>query len=140
MAYHVLPDLVIHDDDIVVTYIHASGPGGQNVNKVATAAQIRFDATRCAMLTSRLRARLRLLAGSRMTRDGVVILTAQRFRSQSRNREDAIERLLDLLRQAAHVPTRRIATRPSRTQRRRRMDDKSRRARIKQGRGRPMAE
>ncbi|PYD49116.1 alternative ribosome rescue aminoacyl-tRNA hydrolase ArfB [Novacetimonas pomaceti] len=140
MAYHVLPDLVIHDDDIVVTYIHASGPGGQNVNKVATAAQIRFDAARCATLTSRLRARLRLLAGSRMTRDGVVILTAQRFRSQSRNREDAIERLLDLLRQAAHVPTRRIATRPSRTQRRRRMDDKSRRARIKQGRGRPTAE
>ncbi|CUW46351.1 alternative ribosome rescue aminoacyl-tRNA hydrolase ArfB [Novacetimonas hansenii] len=137
MAYHVLPDLVISDDDIVVTYIHASGPGGQNVNKVATAAQLRFDMARCAALTSRIRARLRLLAGSRMTRDGTIVLTAQKFRSQTRNREDAIERLCDLLRQAAHVPTRRIATRPSRTQRRRRMDDKSRRGQVKQGRGRP---
>lgn len=134
MAISILPNISLADSELEVTYILASGPGGQNVNKVATAAQLRFDAAHSASLPDRVRARLLELAGSRATRDGVIVITARRFRTQQRNREDAIERLAALIREAAHRPAFRVATRPSRAARQRRLQGKAHRARIKQGR------
>ncbi|RFD19660.1 aminoacyl-tRNA hydrolase, partial [Komagataeibacter melaceti] len=93
----------IPDDELHVTYILASGPGGQNVNKVATAAQLRFDARNSPTLSQRMKRRLVEIAGSRMTGDGVIVLTARRFRSQIRNREDAVARLHDMIAQACTV-------------------------------------
>lgn len=124
----------IPDDELHVTYILASGPGGQNVNKVATAAQLRFDARNSPTLSQRTKRRLVEIAGSRMTGDGVIVLTARRFRSQIRNREDAVARLHDMIAQACTVQAYRVPTRPSRGQRRRRLEDKQHRSRIKQGR------
>ncbi|WP_025812511.1 alternative ribosome rescue aminoacyl-tRNA hydrolase ArfB [Komagataeibacter kakiaceti] len=117
-----------------MTYILASGPGGQNVNKVATAAQLRFDARNSPSLPHRIKQKLVEIAGSRMTGDGVIVLTARRFRSQIRNREDAVARLHDMIAQASTVQTYRVPTRPSRGQRRRRMENKQHRSRVKQGR------
>ncbi|NVN37926.1 alternative ribosome rescue aminoacyl-tRNA hydrolase ArfB [Komagataeibacter swingsii] len=125
---------IIPDDELHVTYILASGPGGQNVNKVATAAQLRFDARNSPTLPDRVKHRLIEVAGSRMTADGVIVLTARRFRSQIRNREDAVARLQDMIAQASTVQAYRVPTRPSRTQRRKRLDNKQHRSRIKQGR------
>ena len=131
MRLEVSQGLAIDDREIEETFIHASGPGGQNTNKVATAVQLRFDARHSPSLPDSVRARLRALAGSKMTRDGVLVITAQRFRSQQRNREDALERLLQLLREAAHrAPTRR-PTRPSFGERQRRLEAKGRRASLK---------
>jgi ribosome-associated protein len=130
----ILPSLSLPESELEVSYILASGPGGQNVNKVATAAQLRFDAARSPSLPERMRARLLELAGSRATRDGVIVITARRFRTQQRNREDAIERLADLIRQAAHRPAFRVATRPGRAARQRRLDGKAHRAGVKRGR------
>ncbi|MBV1831004.1 aminoacyl-tRNA hydrolase [Komagataeibacter sp. AV436] len=124
----------IPDDELHVTYILASGPGGQNVNKVATAAQLRFDARSSPSLSARVKSRLIAVAGSRMTADGVIVLTARRFRSQIRNREDAVARLHEMIAAASHVQAYRVPTRPSRTQRRKRVDNKKHRSRIKQGR------
>ncbi|GAB6967719.1 alternative ribosome rescue aminoacyl-tRNA hydrolase ArfB [Komagataeibacter kakiaceti JCM 25156] len=124
----------IPDDELHVTYILASGPGGQNVNKVATAAQLRFDARNSPSLPHRIKQKLVEIAGSRMTGDGVIVLTARRFRSQIRNREDAVARLHDMIAQASTVQTYRVPTRPSRGQRRRRMENKQHRSRVKQGR------
>ncbi|AQU88045.1 aminoacyl-tRNA hydrolase [Komagataeibacter nataicola] len=124
----------IPDDELHVTYILASGPGGQNVNKVATAAQLRFDARNSPSLSTRIKSRLITVAGSRMTADGVIVLTARRFRSQIRNREDAVARLHEMIAEASHVQAYRVPTRPSRTQRRKRVDNKKHRSRIKQGR------
>ncbi|GAN98038.1 peptidyl-tRNA hydrolase ArfB [Komagataeibacter europaeus] len=125
---------IIPDDELHVTYILASGPGGQNVNKVATAAQLRFDARNSPTLSGRVKHRLVEVAGSRMTADGVIVLTARRFRSQTRNREDAVARLQDMITQASAVQAYRVPTRPSRTQRKKRMDNKQHRSRVKQGR------
>jgi len=137
MPIPVTSGLSIREEELSVSYILASGPGGQNVNKVATAAQLRFDVRRSS-LPERVRVRLEQLAGSRLTNDGVIVITARRFRSQERNREDAIGRLVELVAEAAHRPTRRIATRPSYGERQRRLQDKSRRSEIKRGRrGRP---
>ncbi|CAP57599.1 alternative ribosome rescue aminoacyl-tRNA hydrolase ArfB [Gluconacetobacter diazotrophicus] len=134
MPILILPTLSLPESELEVSYILASGPGGQNVNKVATAAQLRFDAARSPSLPDRIRARLLDLAGSRATREGVIVITARRFRTQQRNREDAIERLADLIRQAAHRPAFRVATRPGRAARQRRLDGKAHRAGIKRGR------
>jgi ribosome-associated protein len=131
----VAPGIALADDEIAVTYILASGPGGQNVNKVATAAQLRFDARRSPSLSAEVRARLEALAGSRLTGEGVIVITARRFRSQIRNREDAIERLAELIRAAAERQETRRPTRPSRAARGRRMDEKAHRGRIKRDRG-----
>lgn len=125
---------VIPDDELHVTYILASGPGGQNVNKVATAAQLRFDVRNSPSLPPRTKHRLAEVAGSRMTGDGVIVLTARRFRSQTRNREDAVARLHEMIGEASTVQAYRVPTRPSRSQRRRRLDNKQHRSRIKQGR------
>ncbi|MCH4094417.1 alternative ribosome rescue aminoacyl-tRNA hydrolase ArfB [Acetobacter peroxydans] len=134
MTIPISPGLFLAESELEFSYILASGPGGQNVNKVATAAQLRFDAARSPSLTDRVRTRLLELAGSRATRDGVIVITARRFRTQQRNREDAVERLAALLREATHRQAFRVATRPSRAARQRRLDGKSHRAAIKRGR------
>ncbi|AQS88829.1 peptidyl-tRNA hydrolase domain protein [Neoasaia chiangmaiensis NBRC 101099] len=134
MSIEILPNLSLPDSAIEISYILASGPGGQNVNKVATAAQLRFDTRRAPDLTARMRTRLRRIAGSRMTAEGIVVLTGRRFRSQTRNRDDVMERLAEMIREAAEKTIFRVPTRPSRAARQRRMDGKAKRGDIKRNR------
>ena len=127
-------DLTIDDNDIQISFVRASGPGGQNVNKLSTAAQLRFDTTRIT-LADDAAARLVRLAGQRMTKDGVIVIHAQRFRTQERNRADAIDRLLELLREAMLRPTPRRATKPTFGSKQRRLEGKKRRSDVKSRRG-----
>jgi ribosome-associated protein len=130
----ITPTLSLDETELEERFIRASGPGGQNVNKVATAVQLRFDVAASPSLTPAVKQRLAGIAGRRMTEDGVLTLTAQRFRTQSRNRADALERLLDLLRAAAQPPRARRATRPTRGSKERRLEEKKRRGQDKRAR------
>ena len=127
--------LTLDERDLEESFIRASGPGGQNVNKVASAVQLRFDLRRSRSLPEPVRLRLARLAGRRLSQDGVLVITAQRFRSQDRNRQDALDRLVALIRRAAEPPRPRRPTRPSAAARERRLADKAQRGRLKAQRG-----
>ena len=127
----------IGEDEVQEKFVRAAGPGGQNVNKVSTAVELRFDVRGSPNLPEPVRARMERLAGRRLTLEGVLVLSAQRFRTQDRNRQDALERLLELIRKAAEPPPPpRKKTRPTLASKRRRLEGKVRRGVIKSGRGR----
>ena len=128
--------LSIDADAVAISYIRSPGPGGQNVNKLATAAQLRFDLYG-SHLPAGMKARAAKLAGSRLTASGEIVLTASQFRTQGQNRDDAIARLVELLRRAAVPPKRRVATRPTHASKLRRLGAKTRRSEVKRQRGRP---
>jgi ribosome-associated protein len=139
MGLEVTPSLVIDDSEIEERFVRASGPGGQNVNKVSTAVQLRYDVGR-SNLDGDVRARLRTLAGSRMTDEDVLVIDARAHRTQGQNREDARSRLVDLIRQALVRPKRRKKTRPGAAAKQRRLDTKKIRSETKRGRGKLRSE
>ncbi len=130
----------IPEAEIEESFVLAGGPGGQNVNKVATAVELRFDAFNSPSLPEAVKTRLRAVAGRRLTVDGVLVIQARRFRSQERNREDARERLAELIRQAARPARYRKPTKPRRAAKRRRLDEKRKRSSDKRLRSAPRAE
>jgi len=125
----------IDERELEERFVRASGPGGQNVNKVSTAVELRFDVGRSPSLPEGVRARFPRLAGRRLSDQGILVIRADRFRTQERNREDARERLAELIRRATVVPKRRVPTRPSRASKERRREEKAKRSRVKRLRG-----
>ena len=132
---HITGDITIGETELQWKFVRARGPGGQHVNKAATAVQLRFDTARSPVLTPEIQERLRRLAGRKMSEEGVLTIEAGRFRSQKQNREDALTRLLTLIRQAAVEPRKRRATKPSVSSKNRRLEDKRRRSDTKRQRG-----
>ena len=130
-AIYISESVTLDDDEIKERFVRSSGPGGQNVNKVSTAVELRFDVAGSPALPGEVRTRLMGLAGRRLTDEGVLVIRAERFRTQERNRDDARERLFELIRQACVVPKRRVKTKPSRASKERRRDDKARRSNVK---------
>jgi len=129
--------LSIDEDELVESFVRASGSGGQNVNKVSSACELRFDARRSPSLPDDVRHRLYRLAGSRLTQDGVIVIFAQRFRDQPLNRQDARDRLVELIRRATEKPKPRKKTKPTLASKTRRLEGKAKRSNVKAGRGRP---
>ena len=133
----ITPTLVLDESEIQISFVQSSGPGGQNVNKVATAAQLRFDVANSPNLPDDVRQRLLRIAGNLVTQEGVLVIDARRYRSQTRNREDAQQRLVALIRQAATPPKRRRKTKVPRSSKERRRENKRRRSQTKRLRRRP---
>ena len=127
----VTPNISLDESEISETFVRASGPGGQNVNKVSTAVQLRFDVRRSPSLPKPVRLRLEKLAGSRLTKDGVLVISADRYRTQERNRADALERLVGMIREATVPPKPRRPTRPTAASKRERLESKKRRGQVK---------
>jgi ribosome-associated protein len=136
MNIQITPEISLPDEDLVWSFVRGSGPGGQNVNKVATAAQLRFDLAGTRALEPAVKERLRSLAGRRVTDDGALLIFARNQRTQEGNRREALERLADLVRRAAVAPKSRRASRPTRASRERRLETKTQRRSTKQLRGR----
>lgn len=135
-ALTITASIAIPEEELEERFVRASGPGGQNVNKVATAVELRFDAARSSVLTDDALARLRVLAGTKMTAEGVLVIDARRHRTQAQNREDARERLVELIRQSLVRPRKRRKTRPTKGSVEKRIESKKRRSETKRGRGR----
>ena len=125
----------IDEAELEESFVRSSGPGGQNVNKLSTAVQLRFDVRQSPSLPNEVAIRLMRLAGKRMTKDGVLVLIAQNHRTQERNRAEALERLIDLIREAAVRPVPRLATKPTKASRKERLETKKRRSGVKNLRG-----
>lgn len=136
----VTPSIAIDESELEESFVRASGPGGQHVNKVSSAVQLKFDIRRSPSLPNDVALRLMKLAGSRLTQDGVIVIVAQAQRSQKRNREEARERLLELIRAAAVRPQTRRPTKPTKASKERRLVSKDKRASIKAGRTKPGAD
>jgi ribosome-associated protein len=136
----ITPTLALDENDIQIAFVQSSGPGGQNVNKVATAVQLRFDVAHSPSLPPEVRERLILLAGKNITKDGWLVIDARRYRTQERNRQDALDRLVEWVRAATVEPKRRRPTRPSRAAKRRRLESKRRRGEVKRLRKPPAPE
>ncbi|MPZ37041.1 MAG: aminoacyl-tRNA hydrolase [Rhizobiales bacterium] len=128
--------IAIDESELDEDFVRSSGPGGQNVNKLSTAVQLRFDVRHSPSLPNDVALRLMRLAGSRLTKEGVLVITAQRHRTQERNRQDARDRLVEMIRQAAVVPAKRRPTKPSKAAKAKRLEGKKQRAKIKNMRGR----
>ncbi len=135
MMIRITPAIALDESEISERFVRASGPGGQNVNKVASAVQLRFDAEHSPSLPEDVRQRLMRLAGRRLTQEGVLVITAQRHRTQEANRRDALDRLVELIRRAAEPPVPRKPTKPTAASRRRRIETKRRRSALKRSRG-----